>query len=99
MAKSTTSLATPLRDQLDRLSAFEPSVDAPVLSLYLDAQANQHGRDSYGPWLRKTFADRARTFSGDARKSFDRDVERINAFLADDVRPSANGLIVFACSA
>ncbi|HTM04986.1 MAG TPA: Vms1/Ankzf1 family peptidyl-tRNA hydrolase [Vicinamibacterales bacterium] len=99
MAKSSTSLTTPLRDQLDRLSAFEPSADAPVLSLYLDAQANQHGRDNYGPWLRKTFSDRARTFNGEARKSFDRDVERISGFLADGVRPSANGLIIFACSA
>src|SRR4051812_27227774 len=99
MAKSTSSLATPLREQLDRLSVFEPSNDAPVLSLYLDTQADQHGRGNYEPWLRKVFAERSRTLAGDARKSFDRDVERINAFLGGEARRSANGLVVFACAA
>jgi peptide chain release factor subunit 1 len=99
MPKSTSSLATPLREHLDRLSAFEPSDDAPVLSLYLDTQADQHGRSNYEPWLRKTFSDRSRTLTGNARTSFDRDAERIAAFLADGARKSANGLAVFACAA
>ena len=98
MAKNTTALETPLREQLDRLSAFEPA-DAPVLSLYLDMQSKEHGRADYAAFLRKTFADRSRALKGDARKSFDRDVERINAYLGDDVRRSANGLALFACSA
>src|SRR4051812_39040852 len=97
MSKSTSALATPLREQLDRLSSFEPSEDAPVLSLYLDAAPDQHGRDNYDAWLRKTFSDRARTLNGKARASFDRDVERITSFLAG-VRPSANGVAIFACS-
>lgn len=99
MQKSTSALATPLRDHLDRLSSFEPSEDAPVLSLYLDMQPDQHGRDNFNAWLRKTLADRARTLKGDARASFDQDAERITAFLADDARRSANGVAVFACSA
>jgi peptide chain release factor subunit 1 len=99
MAKSTTALATPLREQLDRLSAFEPSEDAPVMSLYLDAQPDQHGRDNYDSWLRKTLSERARTFTGAARGDFDRDVERIKAFLADGAKASANGLAIFACAA
>ena len=98
MAKSTTALATPLRDHLDRLSSFEPSEDAPVLSLYLDAQPDQHGRDNYDAWLRKTLSDRAATLKGQARHSFDKDVERITRFLAEDARRSANGLAIFACS-
>lgn len=97
--KSTTALATPLREQLDRLAGFEPSEDAPVLSLYLDARPDQHGRGNYASWLRKTLSDRARTLKGDARKSFDRDAERISAFLADDAKRSASSLAVFACSA
>jgi len=99
MDKSTTALATPLRDHLDRLSSFEASEDAPVLSLYLDTQADEHGRDRYDVWLRKTLTDRSQTFKGGARQSFDADVERINAFLSDAARPSANGLAIFACSA
>ena len=98
MSKTTTGLASPLRDQLDRLAAFEP-VDAPVLSLYLDLRPDQHGRDNYATFLRKIFAERARTFSGEHRKSFERDVERINTYLEQDARKSANGLAVFACAA
>ena len=75
MDKSTTGLATPLREQLDRLAAFEP-VGAPVLSLYLDMRADQHGRDNFASFVRKTFSERARTLKGDAKKSFDADVAR-----------------------
>jgi peptide chain release factor subunit 1 len=99
MSKSTAALSTPLREHLDRLSSFEPSEDAPVLSLYLDAQPDQHGRDNYDTWLRKTLSDRARTFKGEARESFDQDVARITTFLAEDARRSANGLAIFACAA
>src|SRR3954469_10581542 len=99
MQKSTTALATPLREHLDRLSSFEPSEDAPVLSLYLDAQPNEHGRDQYEPWLRKTLSDRGRALKGAARDSFNQDAERITAFLSEESRPSANGVAIFTCSA
>jgi peptide subunit release factor 1 (eRF1) len=97
MANST-SLATPLREQLDRLASFEPSEDAPVLSLYLDAQPDQHGRDHFEPWLRKTLSERARTLKGGARESFDQDVARITAYL-EETRRSANGVAIFSCAA
>jgi peptide chain release factor subunit 1 len=98
MAKATTSLDTPLRAQLDRLAAFEP-VDLPVLSLYLDMQPNEHGRDQFEPFVRKIMSERQRTFATGtpARQSFDADVDRINAFLSDSVDRSANGLAIFAC--
>ena len=99
MAKTTSALETPLREQLDRLAAFEPSDDAPVLSLYLDRRADQHGRHNYDNFLRKTFGERAQTLKGDARKSFEVDVERINSYLSEHVRKSTNGLALFACSA
>lgn len=99
MQKTNSALATPLRDHLDRLSSFEPSEDVPVLSLYLDLQPDEHGRDRYETWLRKTLRDRAITLKGDARNSFDADVERIKKFIDDEARPSANGLAIFACSA
>ena len=52
MQKTTTALATPLREQLDRLAAFGP-VDAPVLSLYLDMRRDEQGRPRYDTFLRK----------------------------------------------
>lgn len=98
MAKTTTSLETPLREQLDRLTAFEPD-DAPVVSLYLDLRTNEHGRDTSDVFLRKVLADRPRMLKGDARKSFERDAERIRAYLGNDLRKSTSALAVFACAA
>ena len=96
--KSTTSLVTPLRDQLDRLASLEPS-SSPVVSLYLDMRANGNGRDNSELFLRQALPDRVRTLKGEARKSVEADAERIQKYLADDVRNSANGLAIFACSA
>ena len=98
MAKTTTSLETPLREQLDRLTAFEP-VNAPVVSLYLDMRTNEHGRDTSDLFLRKVFADRPRMLKGAARKSFEHDAERIRAYLDNDVLKSTSALAVFACAA
>ena len=98
MPKSTTSLETPLRAQLDRLSAFEP-VGLPVVSLYLDMQPDQHGRDQYGTFMRKVLGERLKTYAKDdaARASLEADAERITAFLDESVERSANGLAIFAC--
>jgi peptide chain release factor subunit 1 len=98
MAKGTSALDTPLREQLDRLAAFE-ATDAPVLSLYLDMRPDQHGRDRYDSFVRKALAERGRALNGEARKSFDRDMERINSYLSGNVTASANGLAIFASSA
>jgi peptide chain release factor subunit 1 len=98
MPKTTSELETPLREQLDRLAALEPA-DAPVISLYLDMSADQHGRQNHHLFLRKALPERAASLSGDARRSFDRDVERITAYLEQDVRRSTNGLALFACAA
>jgi peptide chain release factor subunit 1 len=98
MQKTTSALATPLREQLDRLAAVEPT-DGPVLSLYLDLRPDQHGRDNYETFLRKALLERGRALKGDARKSFDRDAERIREYLGTEVPASTNGLAVFACAA
>jgi peptide chain release factor subunit 1 len=98
MPKTTTSLETPLRAQLDRLAAFEPT-DLPVISLYLDMRPDQQGKRRHEPFLRKTFSERQATFASGSpgRLSFDEDVQRINDFLAEDVERSVNGLAIFAC--
>jgi peptide chain release factor subunit 1 len=98
MEKSTTALETPLREQLDRLAAFQPT-EMPVLSLYLNMAADEHGKDHYDQFLRKTFPERILTLTGAARKSFERDVQRIRDYLANQSRASANGLAIFACAA
>jgi peptide subunit release factor 1 (eRF1) len=98
MPKTSPALATPMREQLEKLAAFEPQ-DLPVLSLYLSLAADQHGRDQYDAFIRKAFADRQKAFKENTpeRSSFDQDMERIQSYLGDDVNRSANGLALFAC--
>jgi peptide subunit release factor 1 (eRF1) len=98
MPKTTTSLETPLRNQLDRLASFE-AVELPVISLYLDMRRDQQGREHHETFLRKACGDRVKTFrsASPARQSFEQDVERIQSYLAEDVRRSADGLAIFAC--
>src|ERR1051325_7988680 len=84
---------------LDDLAALEPE-GFPVVSLYLNTQPDQHGRDNYDSFVRKEFAAVSKTFAPESfdRVSFERDAERIKAYLREELRPSANGVAVFACS-
>jgi peptide chain release factor subunit 1 len=70
-----------------------------VISLYLDLRPGQNGRAQYESFLRKTFAERGRTLTGDAAKSFERDAERITTYLASEVPASINAVAIFACAA
>jgi peptide chain release factor subunit 1 len=83
--------------QLDRLATFEPG-PFPVVSLFLNMQPDQHGRDHFEPFLRKELADRVRTYVAGApeRESLAHDAERIREYVTT-VDASANGLALFAC--
>jgi peptide subunit release factor 1 (eRF1) len=89
-----------VKDQLDRLAAFEPA-PYPVVSLYLNTQPGQTGRDQFRTFVRKEFAARSRTYApaSPERESLDKDLERIARFLETELDPAANGVAVFACSA
>jgi hypothetical protein len=73
-----------LHQLLDQLAAFTPTT-LPVLSLYLNAQADQHGRDSFAAFVRKELPARAKTYPlrSLARASIDRDTERIQQYLQE----------------
>ena len=88
-----------LDDKLRELALFEPTT-MPVLSLYLNAQLSQHGRDNFEPFLRREFTARASTYPSRSpeRQSFDRDVAKIKSWLETELRPSSNGAALFACS-
>src|SRR5688572_9075963 len=81
-----------LGEHLDRLAAFEPTT-YPFLSLYLNTQADEHGKNNFQAFIRKEFHGRANTYPAHTpeRQSFDRDTERIQEYLRDELRPSANG--------
>lgn len=89
-----------LPDQLSRLAAFEPS-PYPVVSLYLNTQPNERGRDNFQAFVRKELKARALTYPTRTRERemLERDMERIARFLENDVQPSANGVAIFACDA
>jgi peptide chain release factor subunit 1 len=87
-----------LSAQLDRLAAFEPG-PFPVISLYLNLQADDRGRDRFEPFLRKELADRVRTYGARApeRDSLQTDAAKIRQYVAG-IDASVNGLALFACS-
>ena len=72
MAQSGAAESNTLEKIIDELAAFEP-VELPVVSLYLNAQANENGRQDFERFLRKEFTERARTFPANSpeRESFD----------------------------
>ena len=94
--KSTTALETPLREQLDRLAAIEPT-DRAIISLYLDMRPDQSGQRMHiDTFLRNSFDEQSRSLTALARASLERSAERISRYIADQVPKSAKGLAIFA---
>jgi len=89
-----------LTEQLERLAAFEPA-PYPVVSLYLNTQPGQHGRDQHQAFIRKELKARSRTYQANSpeRESLDYDLGKIGRYLETELRPSANSVAIFACSA
>ena len=89
-----------LTDQLDKLAQFEPA-PYPVVSLYLNTQADHTGRDRHHAFVRSELKARIQTYAvgSPERDSLDRDMERIATYLDNELKPSTNGLAIFACSA
>jgi peptide subunit release factor 1 (eRF1) len=99
MAQSGAAESNTLEQIMDELAQFEP-VELPFISVYLNAQANEHGRKDFDRFLRKEFSERAKTFeaSSPERASFERDAERINEYLAGEMQPETQGVAIFACA-
>src|SRR5829696_2640458 len=85
---------------LDRLLNFEPTA-APVISLYLDARADQHGQTNFLPFVRKQFTERSKTYENQSeeRLSFEEDFVIIARYLEGEIPSTVQGLAIFACSA
>lgn len=100
MAAATDTTASGLfEEQLERLTDFDPS-PFPFISLYLNAQSDDRGRDNFQSFLRGELASRGRTYpSGSPEaESYARDAERIQLYIDKELRPSTNGLAIFACA-
>lgn len=99
MPKTSPSAATPLRERLEKLATFEPQ-EVPVVSLYLNLSADQHGRDNYDTFVKKAVMERRKAFRDNTpqRLSLDNDADRIATYLSDEVNRQSNGLAIFACA-
>jgi len=84
---------------LERLLNFEPA-PAPVISLYLDARADQQGQHTFLPFVRKQLNERSKSYENQSteRQSFEEDFVRITRYLEGQVPASVQGLAIFACS-
>jgi peptide subunit release factor 1 (eRF1) len=99
MTKSRSTFETPLREQLDKLVAVQPQ-DVPVVSLYLNLAADQHGRDNYNTFCRKAVTEQLKAFNDrpSQRANLERDFARIQTYLANEINRSANGVAIFSSS-
>jgi hypothetical protein len=79
--------------RLRTLADFEPS-SWPVLSLYLNTQPNENGRQDFDTWLNRELANKGKTFKSgsDEAKSFEADCGRIEQWLADNCDPATKGV-------
>jgi peptide chain release factor subunit 1 len=87
-----------LAAQLDELASFD-SGPYPIISLYLNLQPGEVGRDQFQAFVRNALPERIATYAaqGPERESLDNDAEAIRSYL-ETVDPSANGLALFASS-
>jgi peptide chain release factor subunit 1 len=87
-----------LNARLDRLAAFD-AAPFPLISLYLNLQSNERGRESFEPFLRKELPERLRTYPPGApeRESLEKDSAKIVEYVRG-VDRAWNGLAVFASS-
>jgi len=92
-------IVSAVKDKLRELALFPPTT-MPVLSAYLNAQPDQHGRDNFEPFLRKELKARKGTYPARSveRQSLEQDAERIVSWLRTELRPSSNGVAIFACA-
>ena len=89
---------TSLTPLLNRLAAFEPN-GHPFITIYLDARANQHGRDQFHTWLKKELTERGKEYEAESPESqtFSRITERILQRVSDegDISTDAQGVAIF----
>jgi peptide subunit release factor 1 (eRF1) len=82
---------------IEQLGSFEPD-GFPFLSIYLNAQPDDNGRDTYPIWLKDKISEARKQYVDNEFElaRFDGVVERINDYLTEQEDPAANGIAIFA---
>lgn len=88
-----------LNNLMEKLISFEPN-GSPFISIYLNAEPDNQGRDKFDAWLKKVLSMRTKGFKEDSAEleSYEKDVERIMNFAENEVDDAANGIAIFACT-
>jgi peptide subunit release factor 1 (eRF1) len=81
---------------IKRLGTFEPD-GFPFLSLYINAESDQTGRDNFGIWLKKELSEKGREFENDPDFAalYTSAEERITEYVENEVDASTNGIAIF----
>lgn len=85
---------------LDRLARFTHA-PMPVVSLYLDLTADQHGRQTHDAFLERAFVEPSATYAADStfRAALSRDEARIRTYLQDELQlPGPSAVAIFSCN-
>ena len=82
---------------IEKLGSMEPD-GKPFLSIYINAEPGQNGRDTYPIWLKTQLSDEEHKYKdGEAELArFTALAERINGFIENEADASANGIAIFA---
>lgn len=82
---------------IEKLGSTEPD-GKPFLSIYINAEPGQNGRDTYPIWLKTELSDEEQKYKDDEAESarFASVVERINGFVETEADAAANGIAIFA---
>jgi peptide chain release factor subunit 1 len=97
---ATPKEATTPQQLMDNLLNFG-AIPAPVISLYLDARVNEHGKRNFLPFVRKQLSERVKTYpvQSEERESIEEDFVRIMRYLEEGIREPTQGVALFACAA
>src|SRR5437016_2190909 len=81
---------------IKKLAAFEPA-GFPFISLYLNAETNEHGRETYHVWLKKELREREKAYKDNPFEAqrFKNAATRINRYLENEEDPAARGIAIF----
>lgn len=82
---------------IEKLGSTEPD-GKPFLSIYINAEAGQNGRDTFPIWLKTEMSDEEKKYKQDEAElaRFNEVAERINNFIENEADPAANGIAIFA---
>jgi peptide subunit release factor 1 (eRF1) len=86
-----------LKRLLDTLVSYEPD-GTPFITLYINAESNENGRETYLTWVKNELSERSTEYQEESPEAlaFAETVEKIQNFLEKESENSAEGIAVFA---